>query len=127
MSSFSPVTDRVLLLRVFVGVCPHFCAGSVGGHGGVLVLGIYIQIPCDSMSSFSEGALRRIFPPRVGDSCLPPEMRWAVTPEDWTGLMLYPVPPRYPAPWTHFPLHSLRSLTHDGVQLLVSETGEGWC
>ena len=34
-----------------------------GGAGGVLVLGIYIQIPCDSMSSFSDGALRRIFPP----------------------------------------------------------------
>ena len=63
MSSFSPVTDRVLLLRVFVGVCPHFCAGSLGGHGGVLVLGIYIQIPCDSMSLFSDGAVRRIFPP----------------------------------------------------------------
>ena len=27
--------------------------------------------------------------------------------------MLYPVPPRYPSPWTHFPLHSLRSLTYD--------------
>ena len=31
--------------------------------GGVLVLGIYIQIPCDSMSLFSDGAVRRIFPP----------------------------------------------------------------
>ena len=41
-----------------------------GGHGGVLVLGIYIQIPCDSMSSFSDGAVRRILTPLPHDSCL---------------------------------------------------------